>query len=205
MASDKLMTMYQKVASAYQTYSTDGLTKESVAFFEAEVARLTDPLPSQRAIINAPENTSKSGPIRGSMMMFLYNPETKFSIPYYDRFPIVIPIEVYKKPIPGFLGLNLHYLDHYDRANLLDMLQNLGSREAIKLNRINYDLLTSVRKYKSFRPCLKRYRMSNILTNMALVPRDLWEIAIFLPTEDFRKVKNKASIWRDSKRIYRKT
>tara|TARA_R110000765_G_scaffold9493_4_gene29611 strand:- start:808 stop:1428 length:621 start_codon:yes stop_codon:yes gene_type:complete len=201
----KLLSMYKRVAAAHATFKVDGLTQETADWFEAEVARLTDPLPSQRAILATKGNISKSGPIRGGLMMFLYNPESKLTIPYYDRFPIVIPIEVYKKPYPGFLGLNFHYLDYYDRARLLDMLQVLGSKEAIKLNRINYDLLAAVRKYKSFKPCLKRYRMANVMTNMALIPRAMWEIALFMPTEDFRKVKNKASIWRDSKRIYRKT
>jgi len=204
MAAKKIMTMYEKVAEAQGIYSDATLSKKSVKWFEAEVERLTDPLPGDRQLLGQPEHTSKSNPIKGSMMMFIYMPETKLTIPYYDRFPLVIPIGAYKKPFPGFLGLNLHYLNYYDRANLLDMLQVLGSRESIKLNRISYDLLKSVRKYKAFEPCVKRYRMANIKTNLALVPRALWETAVFLPTEDFRKVKNKASIWRESIRIYRK-
>ena len=169
MAKDKIMSLYQSVADAHAEFKLDGLTQETADWFEAEVARLTDPLPSQRAILGTKGNISKSVPIRGGMMMFLYRPETKLTIPYYDRFPIVIPIEVYKRPIPGFLGLNFHYLDYYDRARLLDMLQVLGSREAIKLNRINYELLSSIRKYKAFKACLKRYRMANVMTNMAFL------------------------------------
>ena len=205
MAKDKLISMYKKVEAANQRYQTKGLSKKSSEWFEAEVARLTDPLPSQRAQLNTKGNISKGGPIRGALMMYIYKPINKLELPYYDRFPLVIPIEVYKKPVPGFVGLNLHYLDYYDRARLLDMLQTLGQPGAIKLNRINYDILSAVRKYKMFRPCIKRYAIQNVLTNMALIPRDMWEIALYVPNEDFKKIRNKASIWRDSKRIYRKT
>ena len=43
----------------------------------------------------------------GNMYMFRYEPKLKESLPYYDRFPIVFPIEPYSD---GFLGLNFHYL-----------------------------------------------------------------------------------------------
>jgi hypothetical protein len=37
----------------------------------------------------------------------------------------------------------------------------------------------------------------------ALIPRELWETAIFLPIEDFRKKRNKKEIWKESRRIFR--
>ena len=42
----------------------------------------------------------------GRMYFYFYDPKTKDTLPYYDKFPLVIPIERYPD---GFLGLNLHY------------------------------------------------------------------------------------------------
>ena len=199
----KILSLYDKVSKALGTFKEGELTKKSIAWFEEEVQRLTDPLPGQRAIIRDEAHIPKSTIIRGSMTMFLYDPKTKADLPYYDRFPLVIPIEVYKKPVPSFSGINLHYLNYYDRATLLDMLQALGSPEMIRLNRINYDILSKVRKYRAFRPCVHRYNMDRIKTMNALIPRELWETAIFLPIEDFRKKRNKEEIWKESRRIFR--
>ena len=43
----------------------------------------------------------------GKLNMFMYDPKLKKKLPYYDTFPLVLPIESYSD---GFLGLNLHYL-----------------------------------------------------------------------------------------------
>ena len=42
--------------------------------------------------------------------MFFYDAKTQDKLPYWDYFPLCIPIKKYKN---GFMGLNLHYL-HQD-------------------------------------------------------------------------------------------
>ena len=49
---------------------------------------------------------SKS-PFGGVLNMFVYAPKFARKLPYYDTFPLVLPIESYSD---GFLGINLHYL-----------------------------------------------------------------------------------------------
>ena len=58
----------------------------------------------------------------GQMFMFFYDPKNKQTLPYYDRFPLVFPIELYSD---GFLGINLHYLPQKYRANLMDALYSI--------------------------------------------------------------------------------
>ena len=51
--------------------------------------------------------------------MYFYDPKTKDTLPYYDRFPLTIMVG----PAPkGFYGLNLHYLPLDIRARFLDSL-----------------------------------------------------------------------------------
>lgn len=204
----KIMSMYDKVSEAMGTYQQSDKERKAKELFAEQVEILTNPLAGQRQIVRDKSHIAKSGAISGAMMMFLYEPMNKSTLKTYDRFPLVIPINKGKSESDNyagyFLGLNLHYLDYYERANLVDLLQVLGAKKAIKLNRISFELLASIRKYRSFRACVRTYRMDRIITNIALIPRSLWDTAIFLPIEDFRNMRNKQAIWKESKRIYRK-
>ena len=44
-------------------------------------------------------------PSAGRMSMFYYDPKTKSKMPFYDIFPLVLPVDVFKG---GFVGLNFH-------------------------------------------------------------------------------------------------
>lgn len=127
----------------------------------------------------------------GKMYFFFYDPKLKETLPFYDRFPLVIPIEKYSD---GFLGLNLHYLPVKYRVILLDKLYDIANNdkfnETTKL-RVSYDLLSGSSRFKEFEPCLKRYLNSHIRSNITIIDSDKWETAIFLPVEQF--VKKKAS------------
>ena len=48
-----------------------------------------------------------NNPFFGRLNMFFYDPKFKKTLPYYDTFPLVLPLENYPD---GFLGINFHYL-----------------------------------------------------------------------------------------------
>jgi hypothetical protein len=136
------------------------------------------------------------------MYFYSYDPKTKETLPYYDRFPLVIPIEPYND---GFLGLNLHYLPPQLRLVLLDKLYNLltdTSFDEFTRLKLSYSLLSSTSRYKEFQPCLKRYLFSHLRSRFIEVPADQWEIAIFLPTEQFVKASS-AKVHRESRKQIR--
>lgn len=139
----------------------------------------------------------------GRMYMFFYDPKTKDTLPYYDRFPLIFIMEKYKD---GFLGMNLHYLPLVYRARLMDSLytieRNDSQRDSKKL-RLNYGLLNSISRYKYFRPTVKRYLSGHVRSRFLYVPYEDWDIALMLPTERFKGSK-KQTVWNDSKRIIRK-
>ena len=56
--------------------------------------------------------------------MFVYAPKFARKLPYYDTFPLVLPIESYSD---GFLGINLHYLPIPLRIRLLDRLNDFSN------------------------------------------------------------------------------
>ena len=83
-------------------------------------------------------------PYFGRMNMFFYDPKHKKKLPYYDTFPLVIPIERYND---GFLGINFHYLPIPLRINLLDRLVDFSNNtkfdESTVLN-VDYSKLKNI-------------------------------------------------------------
>ena len=123
----------------------------------------------------------------GQMYMFFYDPKHKATLPFYDKFPLVFPIEYYND---GFLGLNLHYLPRYLRAKLMDSLygtiNNSAYDDSTKL-KISYQILKSSSRFRYFKPCVKRYLASNVRQNFLWVEPKIWDWVLLLPTERFAK------------------
>ena len=125
-----------------------------------------------------------SKPTFGILNMFVYDPKLKDKLPYYDTFPLVLPIEEYSN---GFLGINLHYLSMPMRLRLLDRLVDYSNNnkfdESTRL-RVDYSKL---KKVDLIKPCLKRYLASNIRSKFRKVEADEFMIATLLPVQRFKK------------------
>jgi hypothetical protein len=130
-------------------------------------------------------NKLKESSVIGKMYFYFYDPKTKDTMPYYDRFPLVIPIESYND---GFLGLNLHYIAPKYRMALLDKLSVTASNktydEKTKL-RLNYKYLANASRVFEATPCIKRYLFSQIQSRFLEITADEWDIAALLPMESF--------------------
>jgi hypothetical protein len=136
-------------------------------------------------------------PSIGSMYMFFYDPKHKKTLPYYDKFPLVLPINFYSD---GFLGLNLHYISPTSRAALMDRLYSTINSDTIDEStklQLNYEMLTGASRFKYFKPCVKRYLYSHVVSGFKYVSPLDWDKAIMLPTERFAK-SNKERAWSDS-------
>lgn len=123
----------------------------------------------------------------GKMFFFYYDPKTKEKLPYYDRFPVVIPIDIYPD---GFLGLNLHYLDVHNRIILLDKLLDFATDKNMdeKTRLItSYQMLKGVSRYERIYPCIKRYLADHVQSRFVAVDAPDWEMAVALPVERFAK------------------
>jgi len=171
---------------------------ESRAWFRKQAAALGKVNRSQ--LMNEPELKLTGKQIPGGMFMFFYDPKTKDTLPYYDSFPLTIIVD---KAPGGFTGLNLHYLPMVLRAKFLDALMEITDDKKYDDNtkfNLSYSMLKRATSMKYFKPCFKRYLMSNVRSRFALVPAPEWEIATFLPTQDFQK-SGKSTVWADSRRM----
>jgi hypothetical protein len=124
----------------------------------------------------------RDGTVIGKMYFFWYDPKHKKTLPVYDRFPLVFPIERYSD---GFLGLNMHYLSFGERSSLLNTLMKYRSNskmdETTRL-RITYDILSSTKRLASAsRPCIKRYLFTQVRSQFVEITADEWDKALELP------------------------
>lgn len=139
--------------------------------------------------------------ILGRMFFYYYDPKTKDTLPYYDRFPLVLPIELYRD---GFLGLNLHYIHPKHRIILLDKLSDYASNdrfdEKTKL-RLTYQTLQAAASTFEAVPCIKRYLFSHVESRFLEIYANEWDVAALLPVEQFEKA-SKNKVWSDSRKKF---
>lgn len=120
----------------------------------------------------------------GGLFFYIYDAKHKDTLPYWDQFPLVIPVSLYDN---GFLGLNLHYLPPIGRAKLLDLLAKykrraLSPRAYMKLS---YDMLKGAVQHDLFKPCVHRYLTTHIKSDLVKVSDEYWERAAMLPVQKF--------------------
>ena len=167
-----------------QSLAKEGLsagTNSARTWLRAKVKELN---PTTRALM-ADRDRLKGNSTIGKMYFYFYDPKTKDTLPYYDRFPLVIPIESYKD---GFLGLNLHYIHPKQRLILLDKLSETATNKNFDSKtklRVSYSYLASASKAFEATPCIKRYLYTHIQSRFLEISADEWDIAALLPVESF--------------------
>ena len=125
-----------------------------------------------------------SVPTFGILNMFVYDPKLKDKLPYYDTFPLVLPIE----RIPGgFAGINFHYLRPGARFTLLERLQRFAVRnEVSSRNRfdVSYNRVKGIPLVKN---AIKKYLFSQLRSNFLRIDYDEAALAVYLPVAQFKK------------------
>jgi hypothetical protein len=194
--TSKLTTLAkQKTAAQLQTASRD-----SYRWLIKKISELNNPT-SIASVIAREDRGNRF--INGGLYYFYYDPKGKADLPYYDRFPLVLVLEIYKD---GFLGLNLHYLPIRQRIGLLDNLMeyaDLDKNKDILRMRVTYDILNASKRFKEFKPCLKKYLFGHVQSKILAVQPNEWDIAAFLPIQQFRKATT-SEVWQDSLEEIRK-
>ena len=138
--------------------------------------------------------------VYGSMYFFRYDPKHKSTLPYYDAFPCIFPINKVKG---GILGLNMHYLPPKMRAQLMDALYTTVSDKSYDENtalNINYKILNSAANMRFFAPCVKMYLAKHVRSKFVKINSSEWDTALFLPVQSFQKAGS-SKVWADSRKI----
>jgi hypothetical protein len=167
-----------------ESLAKEGLTPRTNKARDWLRAKISNLNPTRQALM-ADRMRLKDKSVIGRMYFFYYDPKTKDKLPYYDKFPLVLPIEQYPD---GILGLNLHYIHPKQRIILLDKLSEFANNskydKTTKL-RLSYDLLRSSSKIFEATPCIKRYLFSHVESRFLEIESSEWDIAALLPVSSF--------------------
>jgi len=159
-----------------------GGIRKSSTWYRNAVSSIADKI-SARKLMNQGKLIGR--PSTGRLNMFFYDPKTKDKLPYYDTFPLVLPLEAIKG---GFMGINFHYLAPLIRFRLLETIQDrfATSRELKRNMRldVSYDRVKGI---PLVRPTIKKYLFSYVRSNFLRIDADEAAIACYLPVQQFKK------------------
>jgi len=176
-----MASLFDKVSAELRASGISPRSNEARSWLAGKLQTLR--MPTNRSnILNDAKRISPKTFI-GRMYFYHYDPKFKDILPVWDKFPLVIPMEMYSD---GFLALNLHYLDPYNRLALLDRLHDFINNDkyndTTRFN-LSYDLLSNSRRYSMIQPCIKRYLYNHIRSSIIYIEPNNWETAIFLPAQ----------------------
>ena len=135
-------------------------------------------------------------PFYGNLNMFFYDPKTKVKLPYYDTFPLVLPLEGIRG---GFMGMNFHYLPPLLRFRLLELMQRYATSPDLKSSTrmdVSYDRVAAL---PIVRPTIKKYLWSHVRSNFLRIDIQEAAIAVHLPVQQFKK-RSAQYVWSQSRR-----
>ena len=193
-----MSNLFQKLELEAFRAGINPRTQQSREWFRKRIQRLTRV--NREQLMREDEITRRATHSFGSMFMYFYDPKTKDKLPYYDTFPLVIPVEPAEG---GFRGINLHYLPPVLRAKFLDALLDVTNNKKYDNTtkfRLTYDILNGARKMRYFKPCFKHYLLNHVKSRFAEVPAPEWEIATFLPTAQWKKA-SAGRVYSDSRKV----
>ena len=165
-----MATVFDKILD-----STTG--PKSYDWYKKQVQSMTTP--GARSLINKGKATLR--PKYGVMNLFGYDPKLKATLPLYDKFPLIFPLEPAKG---GFYGINFHYLKPGERVAFLRQLSRFASDKNFD-RKTRYQIGNLSGRY--FKRTIKHYLFSQVRTSFLNVMPDEMAIAIFLPVARFMK------------------
>jgi hypothetical protein len=195
-------------------------TRASRAWIRDTASGFKRQKPIIRAELMGESNFIQKDSVRvGRPCMFIYDALHKKTLPYFDIFPVIIPIATGLKTEDGkpyFIGLNLHYLDLPLRAVLLDSLYvYVRNKKAVDINNkynlsestmmdISYQkLMKNFSKHRYFKPTIHKYLVSQVSSRIVEIAPSGWTMCFFLPVAKFNKGTQK-QVWRDSEKKIKK-
>ena len=175
-------------------------TKQALDWYRQKVEALSEGERDPMLVYETKRKTTFR--FTGQLVTFKYDPKLKTEIPYYDKYPLTMVVKLYND---GFLGINFHYLKPIDRAIFMNSLYKYQAKKEFQtIINVTYSKLLATESLRYYKPCIKRYKYRNMSPKIAIIEPQLWDIALFLPTEKFQtrrigSFSSKRKIWEESK------
>ena len=143
------------------------------------------------------ENKLNGRPSVGRLNLFGYNPKFRKTLPYYDVFPLVLPLEQISG---GFMGMNFHYLTPMMRFRLIERMLATATDSRFDSKTkfdVNYDDVKSIKIVKLTIKSICIHMSDRFFKNKCLKRSTT---AIYLFVQRFKKA-SVAIVYADSRRF----
>lgn len=128
-----------------------------------------------------------SKPVPGSIYAYVYDAKHKDTLPFWDKFPLMIYLGDYtaKNGNRLLLGLNLHYIPPKARQEFLENLlvhattNTITNKTRLKIN------WSQVKNMKGADQMIKAYLPGHIKGSMTEIKPSDWVNVIFMPVQQF--------------------
>jgi hypothetical protein len=203
----KKVHIFQQIAQRGRVMGINNQDIQRAREWYREKARSIKSVNINRILDETPEyrlRSSSAGDMIGQMYLFQYDAKWKDKLPYWDQSPLIFPIEYYGD---SMLGINLHYLSPFRRAQLMNALYTIAeTNENNKPQRlkISYGILKGASQFEYFKPCVKKYLIDHVRSRFLRILPSEWDIALMLPLARFVGA-SQTKVWYDSNRIIRGT
>jgi hypothetical protein len=173
----------------------------SVRWFRDKIKELGTP--PQRQLIR--EGLIRTRPTLGKMHFFMYDPKYKNDrnvLPYYDRFPLVMPLWPDGGGALGesFVGINFHYVSIPMRLKLLNIISEYADSDKFDENTRIKLTWNRIKRNRLIRPTIKRYLVNHVKTPFRIINAEEMMVAVLLPVQEFRHAKD-TQVYADSRKI----
>ena len=174
------------MASVFDTIKKQAGNRDlSLNWYKKKISDLSSRISASRLMR---DGKIRKTPRFNRLHFFRYDPKTKAKLPYYDLFPLVMPIDTAKG---GFLGINFHYLPIPARMKLLEALDKRNfTGDYSKLKNLRY-----------IKPTIKHYLRSQFVSGFLDLDEEDYAPAIFMPVAQWKK-SSQSQVWRDSRRRF---
>ena len=158
-----------------------GGVRKSANWYRNAVGSIANTVTARKLYNQGKINQRPSG---GRLNLFFYDPKFKEKLPYYDTFPLVLPLEAIRG---GFLGINFHYLSPMVRFNLLNQLQRFATNNKFDSTTRLEVSYGKVGGFSRVKPTIKKYLYSHVRSGFMRVDLQDAPTAVYLPVQQFKK------------------
>lgn len=174
-----------------------GDDKKSLEWYQSQIKSLSSYATRPNSLF---KNTSDltTNILPGKMYMFFYDAKYKETLPYWDRFPLVLP---FRKVPGGFYGINLHYLPYNLRYKLLGILHDQGTDNKLSEDakiKVSWSILSRLAGVAPVDACVKHYLYEHVQSKFLNIKYPDWITASQLPVERFVGA-TRQRVWRESR------
>ena len=170
---------------------------KSVNWFREKIQEFGKPGPQQ--LLRDGRRTK--GVNFGTLNMFIYSPKHKDTLPYYDTFPLVLPIG---PAAGGFMGLNFHYLPIQMRIRLLDKIVDGGGSLNVAAQSGKRPILitdySQLKRIPMAKAIVKHYLTGYVKSDFRAITSEELIVAALLPVQRFQKGSAQAAYLDTAKR-----